>query len=205
MIARATLALILAGPVLASGLLSGSGNAAASTLIRKAPVPGTPGSREKTITTGQRRGRGHGQFASHRSINRDQPAAVVATFDDGLAYDTPRDNSGHPLPDGELTPDAVSSRAWQVGTASWYGGAQWQGRRMSDGTRYEQNQLTAAHLTLPLGSRVRVTLANSSRSVVVRITDRPGTHKRIIDLSRGAAAELGILSAGVATVRLDPL
>ena len=64
--------------------------------------------------------------------------------------------------------------------------------------------MTAAHATLPLGSQVRVTLANSERSVVVTITDRPGTRTRIIDLSRGAARALGILSQGVAVVTLSP-
>jgi rare lipoprotein A len=76
---------------------------------------------------------------------------------------------------------------------------------MSDGTRYEENGLTAAHISLPLGSLVRVSMIGSDRSVVVRITDRPGTRRRVIDLSRGAAAQLGMLSMGVAQVRLDPL
>lgn len=92
----------------------------------------------------------------------------------------------------------------QTGIASWYGGVRWQGQRTSSGVRYDQDALTAAHATLPLGSRVRVTLANSDRSVIVTITDRPGTHSRIIDLSRGAARALGILSRGIAVVTLSP-
>jgi rare lipoprotein A len=93
----------------------------------------------------------------------------------------------------------------QVGLASWYGGNRWQGHRTSSGARYDEMELTAAHATLPLGSRVLVALAGGGRSVVVTITDRPGTRKRIIDLSRAAAAELGILERGVAQVSLTPL
>jgi rare lipoprotein A (peptidoglycan hydrolase) len=92
----------------------------------------------------------------------------------------------------------------QSGLASWYGGPRWQGQRTAAGGRYEQDALTAAHATLPLGSRVRVSTA-SGRSVVVIINDRPGTRRRVIDLSRGAAAALGILDRGVAPVTLSLL
>jgi peptidoglycan lytic transglycosylase len=93
----------------------------------------------------------------------------------------------------------------QTGMASWYGGPRWQGRRTAAGTRFNEHELTAAHATLPLGSRVLVTVPATGRSVVVTINDRPGTHSRIIDLSRAAAAELGILHQGVARVELSPL
>jgi peptidoglycan lytic transglycosylase len=93
--------------------------------------------------------------------------------------------------------------AWeQIGMASWYGGPRWQGRRTAAGTRFNEHELTAAHATLPLGSRVLVTVPATGRSVVVTINDRPGTRSRIIDLSRAAAAELGILRQGVAKVEL---
>lgn len=98
-----------------------------------------------------------------------------------------------------------SSQPSQTGLASWYGGPRWQGNRTSDGSRYNENELTAAHATLPLGSHVRVTLVGTNESVVVRITDRPGTRRRIIDLSRAAAAALGMLDRGLATVALQPL
>jgi rare lipoprotein A (peptidoglycan hydrolase) len=101
--------------------------------------------------------------------------------------------------------DQVHGRVMQVGVASWYGGSRWQGHMTSMGTRYDDAQLTAAHATLPLGSKVLVALPGSGRSVVVTITDRPGTRRRIIDLSRAAAAALGILDRGVATVSLTPL
>jgi rare lipoprotein A len=67
-------------------------------------------------------------------------------------------------------------------------------------------KLTAAHRTLPLGTRVRVTNVVNGRSVVVRINDRgPFADGRIIDLSRAAARELGVLGSGLFSVRLDVL
>ena len=93
----------------------------------------------------------------------------------------------------------------QSGVASWYGGTRWQGHMTARGERYDENALTAAHATLPLGSKVRVKLHNSDRFVDVTITDRPGTRVRIIDLSTGAARALGIIAQGVAMVTLTPL
>ena len=93
----------------------------------------------------------------------------------------------------------------QIGLASWYGGQRWHGNRTSSGAIYDQDALTAAHASLPLGTKVRVTLVDGGRDVVVTINDRPGTRKRIIDLSRAAARELGILDRGVAMVTLNPL
>jgi rare lipoprotein A (peptidoglycan hydrolase) len=102
--------------------------------------------------------------------------------------------------------NGTTESGWQqTGMASWYGGKRWAGRATSSGVRYDETQLTAAHATLPIGSRVRVTLAGSNRSVIVTINDRPGTHRRVIDLSRGAAAELGMLHSGVAVVTLSLL
>lgn len=81
------------------------------------------------------------------------------------------------------------------GIASWYGG-KFHGRKTASGETYNQNALTAAHRTLPFGTRVRVTGANG-KSVVVRINDRgPFVGGRIIDLSRAAANSLGINGLG---------
>jgi rare lipoprotein A len=113
--------------------------------------------------------------------------------------------------DQDITNQALSGHwgtgeDWQqIGMASWYGGKRWRGHATSSGERYKENELTAAHATLPIGTRVRVTLAGSDRSVVVVINDRPGTRTRIIDLSRGAARQLGILNSGVAVVTLSLL
>ena len=88
------------------------------------------------------------------------------------------------------------------GEASWYG-AQFAGRRTASGERFNPAEMTAAHRTLPFGSKVRVTHARSGKSVVVRINDRgPFTHSRVIDLSQAAAREIGIVSAGRGQVEL---
>jgi rare lipoprotein A (peptidoglycan hydrolase) len=108
-----------------------------------------------------------------------------------------------PLAAGPVWTDA--SGVWrQVGAASWYGGRRWQGRMTASGVRYDERQLTAAHASLPIGSQIRVTVADTGRTIVVTINDRPGTRKRIIDLSRAAADELGILRRGIALVEITP-
>ncbi|MBI3328100.1 MAG: septal ring lytic transglycosylase RlpA family protein [Nitrospinae bacterium] len=91
------------------------------------------------------------------------------------------------------------------GLASWYGHPH-HGRSTTSGRRYDMYQLTAAHRTLPLGTRVRVTNLTNGRSVVVTITDRgPSVESRIIDLSYAAARRIHLLSPGTAPVRLQVL
>jgi len=91
----------------------------------------------------------------------------------------------------------------EVGVASYYGG-EFHGRRTASGERYHQGKLTAAHPTLPFGTRVRVTNLENGQSVVLRVTDRgPFRKGRIIDVSRKAARELGFLRAGTARVRVE--
>ncbi|WP_068829520.1 septal ring lytic transglycosylase RlpA family protein [Pseudomonas sp. BMS12] len=91
------------------------------------------------------------------------------------------------------------------GQASWYG-AQHQGKPTASGERFDQNALTAAHRQLPFGTRVRVTHLGNGRQVTVRINDRgPFAKGRIIDLSRRAAEQLGMLRQGVAPVRIEAL
>lgn len=93
----------------------------------------------------------------------------------------------------------------ETGKASYYGQAH-HGKRTASGERFDQHALTAAHRTLPFGTRVRVTNLNNERSVVVRINDRgPFVRGRIIDLSRAAAERLDMLRAGVVPVRLQAL
>ncbi|MCT0255168.1 MULTISPECIES: septal ring lytic transglycosylase RlpA family protein [unclassified Synechocystis] len=89
------------------------------------------------------------------------------------------------------------------GIASWYGPG-FHGRRTANGERFNQNALTAAHRTLPFGTRVKVTNLRNGQSVIVRINDRgPFTGGRVIDLSAGAARAIGIHSSGVGNVALD--
>lgn len=92
----------------------------------------------------------------------------------------------------------------EIGEASWYGGG-FAGQRTSSGERFDPAAMTAAHTTLPLGSRVRVTRQDTGASVVVRVTDRlPRRKGRVIDLSRGAASRLGMVGRGTAWVTLTP-
>ncbi|OAH20816.1 hypothetical protein AX289_27270 [Methylorubrum populi] len=90
--------------------------------------------------------------------------------------------------------------------ASWYGPG-FHGRLTANGERFDQNALTAAHWTLPLGTPVRVTDLATGRHVDVRVNDR-GPHprlRRLIDLSLGAARALGITHRGLARVRVSLL
>ncbi len=98
---------------------------------------------------------------------------------------------------------AALARHWEEsGQASWYGPG-FDGGRTSSGARFDQQALTAAHDALPLGTRVRVTMQETGQSVDVTITDRmPAKRVRVIDLSRGAARQLGLLTRGVGMVTL---
>lgn len=91
------------------------------------------------------------------------------------------------------------------GHASWYGPG-FSGRPTASGERFNPNDLTAAHRTLPFGTRVRVTYPPTGRSVIVRINDRgPFIRGRTIDLSAGAARQIGLYSAGVGQVQMEVL
>lgn len=91
----------------------------------------------------------------------------------------------------------------EVGMASWYG-PPYHNRHAADGSIYNQNAMTAAHRTLPMGSVVRVTNMSNGESVMVRITDRgPFVDGRIIDLSLAAAKAIDVYRPGVAKVRVE--
>lgn len=87
------------------------------------------------------------------------------------------------------------------GKASWYG-PRFHGKRTASGERFDMNELTAAHPTLPFGTLVRVRNTANGREVVVRINDRLPSRHRIIDLSKAAAHTLGFLRAGLTPVVL---
>jgi len=90
----------------------------------------------------------------------------------------------------------------QVGHASWYALSS----KTASGERMNPNALTAAHRSLPFGTKVLVENLNNGRSVVVRINDRgPFVGGRIIDVSKAAAAQIGMLQSGTATVRITPV
>ncbi|WP_193367590.1 septal ring lytic transglycosylase RlpA family protein [Pelagibius marinus] len=112
-----------------------------------------------------------------------------------------------PAPDHDPRGDATGETVVEsyVGLASWYGPG-FHGRRTASGKRFDMAALTAAHRSLPFGSRVRVTNLANGRSVIVRINDRgPYVKPRIIDLSRAAARELDFLEDGITRVRIDLL
>jgi rare lipoprotein A len=116
-----------------------------------------------------------------------------------------------PIVSGTMRPYQIKGRWYrpveqpnydEVGMASWYG-AQHNGRPTSTGERFDMTALTAAHKTLPLPSLVEVTNRANGRRVILRVNDRgPFVDSRIIDLSRAAAEELGLLSQGVGEVRV---
>jgi len=122
-------------------------------------------------------------------------AEPEAEFSDAFApFDDPEIAPAPALPEGGLV------RAIGSGVASWYG-REFAGRKTASGERFDPTEYTAAHRSLPFGSRVRVT--RNGRSVVVRINDRGPFHGgRVIDLSQAAAEDLGIRSAGSGRVEL---
>lgn len=120
-----------------------------------------------------------------------------------------------PRPDLGLPPSAVDLdtiepplenpiiRSLGTGVASYYG-RRFHGRLTANGERFNMNAMTAAHKTLPFGTKVRVTNPRNGKSVVVRINDRgPFIRGRTIDLSRAAASRIGMISSGHARVELD--
>src|ERR1700751_1998052 len=103
----------------------------------------------------------------------------------------------------EVRKQVGKTKPYQVGTASWYG-QNFEGKPTASGEPYDMYDMTAAHLTLPMGSYVRVTNLRNGRAVVVRVNDRgPIVPGRIIDLSYGAAQALQFKQRGLQRVRLD--
>ncbi len=93
----------------------------------------------------------------------------------------------------------------ETGTASYYG-AKHHGNKTASGEPFNQNALTAAHRRLPFGTQVKVTNLDNNKSVVLRINDRgPHTRGRLIDVSRRAAEQLGMLGSGTARVRVQAM
>ena len=134
-----------------------------------------------------------------RSDARRPPAATAPAAGARLAA-----LPGADLPGEPPAPKPAVAETF-TGLASWYG-KKFHGRLTASGERYDMAALTAAHQTLPFGSRVRVTNLANGRSVVVVINDRgPFAKDRLIDLSHAAAKKLGIVNDGVAEVRVDVL
>lgn len=107
------------------------------------------------------------------------------------------------VPSSRIPPPVPLKRAVQHGIASWYGPG-FHGKATASGVIYNQHDLTAAHQTLPLGTRVLVTNLNDGRSVEVLINDRgPFAKGRVIDLSFAAGESLGMINHGTIPVRIE--
>ncbi len=105
-------------------------------------------------------------------------------------------------PPVEIVPEPAATRTIGTGIASYYG-ARFHGRRTANGERFDMHALTAAHKTLPFGTKVEVTNPRNGKTVTVRINDRgPYAHGRTIDLSRAAAQSIGIVQRGHGKVEL---
>src|SRR5215207_5020695 len=101
---------------------------------------------------------------------------------------------------GSAPAAAEDAKPIQTGAASWYGPG-FHGKKTANGERFNTNDLTAAHKTLPFGTQLRVTNERTGKSVVVRINDRgPYAHGRVIDLSKAAAEAVGIEGVGQVTL-----
>src|SRR5579871_3937562 len=103
----------------------------------------------------------------------------------------------------EVRKQVGKTKPYQVGTASWYGEI-FEGKPTASGEPYDMYDMTAAHLTLPMGSYVKVTNLRNGKAVIVRVNDRgPIVPGRIIDVSYGAAQALEFRHKGLQRVRLD--
>src|SRR6266403_4182138 len=108
-------------------------------------------------------------------------------------------------PSTEVIPAPSQPTMMETGLASWYG-PKFHGKRTASGEVFNQEKFTAAHRTLPWGSRVKVTNLANGKSVDVRINDRgPFGKGRIIDVSRASARALGMVGRGITTVRVECL
>ncbi len=128
--------------------------------------------------------------------------AVKATLTPQEVIESPELAPAPPAPRVKVVPDVVQVI---TGEASWYGPG-FYGNRTANGEIYRPGTMTAAHRTLPFGTKVRVTNLWNGRSAVIRINDRgPFVGHRVIDLGHGAASSLGLTASGIAQVRLEVL
>jgi rare lipoprotein A len=128
-------------------------------------------------------------------------AAVPASTPNPQPSALPDQNSGKKA---DAKSAVEKKRHWyQIGRASWYGD-DFQGQKTASGENFDENEMTCAHRSLPLGSLIRVTNLRNHKTVVVRVNDRgPMPESRVVDLSYAAARFLGFSSRGTAPVRLD--
>lgn len=157
------------------------------------------------VTAGIMSAVGVGSYAGWTANADERPAAFDdATSQIGINVDSLYSamTIDEPVTDSSAVA-AVNPERTITGRVSWYGPG-FHGRRTASGERFDRNEMTAAHKTLPFGSLVRVVDVNTGRSVLVRINDRgPYCGGRVLDLSEKAADRLGIRHRGTASVRME--
>ena len=137
-----------------------------------------------------------GDVSQREGITMPTTDAIVSQGDD-------RQIEGLKLPTNFNLAKTSHIQRVQSGRASWYGPG-FHGKVTASGETFDETALTAAHKSIPLGSKARVTNVTNGNSVKVKINDRgPFAQGRIIDLSRAAARALGILETGIAIVRVE--
>ena len=146
--------------------------------------------------------------SANKSIPVAPPGSATATQVDMPPTNAASESAAAPSPNGIDAPNASSSRQqgmWsEQGIASWYG-PRFQGKLTANGERFNTQSLTAAHKTLPFGTRVRVRSLSDAKEVIVRINDRgPFVKGRIIDLSQAAARVLGFVGVKQVVIERMP-
>ncbi len=149
-------------------------------------------------------------FLSDKKVSAYVIASACAIVLSGCFTPAPRFRSSGETSTGTRTGAAVDvppvgsdAVQTQEGIASYYG-AEFQGRKTSSGEIFDKDKLTAAHLKFPFGTRLRVVNLDNGKTCEVVVNDRgPFVADRIIDLSYGAAKDIGMVGAGTAHVRLE--
>jgi rare lipoprotein A len=150
----------------------------------------------------------HKKVAQHRSHASKHAQQAYYVMPDSLAGDVgkPQQQPTYLKPPADTPPTAKAGKAHQVGTASYYSDS-FDGGKTASGERFDQDRLTCAHGSLPFGCRIRVTNLRNNKAVEVKVNDRGGfgKHGRMIDLSKAAATEIGMMGTGTAKVKVEVL
>ena len=137
------------------------------------------------------------------NLSTDKPPRHVLPRETPLIANVPSPPETEQAPPLARIPAPAQPTTMETGLASWYG-PKFHGKLTASGEVFNQEKFTAAHPTLPWGSKVKVTNLDNRRSVDVRINDRgPFKRGRIIDVSRAAARALGMMGPGITTVRIE--
>ena len=142
----------------------------------------------------------------HHTMNMTRNLKSVALAIAGVITIPSCASSGNATANSNSYPDSWPVQSVQQGKASWYSVRTNYGTRTASGKRLTNTAATAAHKTLPLGTKVRVTNVANGKAEVVTITDRgPYIRDRIIDVTVGVAERLGFVSRGVVSVKVEVL